>query len=369
MIELMNRVPTRWLAGCAEAVMRLPTPLLRLIAGRPIRIDGQQLALEAQVLMRLRTLTTHDLIGVTPQQARARLSRSSALVAGPTIQPVASRDLRIPAEHGHIPARLYSPARISDPSAALLFLHGGGFVMGSMDSHDNLCRFIAKHADVRVLSVDYRLAPEHPFPHGLGDAGTAFRYMLTHARGLGIDPDRIALGGDSAGGTLAAVTALLSARESGARPAFLLLFYPATDAIGQYQSKELFADGFLLTSKEITWFIDHYCPERERRSDIRVSPLRAGDLSGLPPTYLVTAGFDPLRDEGEEFGRRIAEAGVPIVIRRQEDLFHGFANILGAGSRCREAVFEAVGALRTGLAFRGTTSTNGPIPNTAVLTE
>lgn len=366
---MVDRIPVRWLAGVADALLRGPKPVLRLIAGRPIRIDGQQLALEAQVLMRLRSLSGDTLIGSSPQQARDRLRRYTALVAGPTIQPVAARDLRIPADHGSIPARLYTPASITKRSAALIFMHGGGFVVGSMDSHDNLCRFIAKHADVRVLSVDYRLAPEHPFPNGLGDACTAFQHTIAHAAELNIDPDRIALGGDSAGGSLAAVTALLAAREGGVRPAFLLLFYPATDAIGKHASKELFGDGFLLTADEITWFIDHYCPELAQRTDDRVSPLLADDLSGLPPTYLVTAGFDPLRDEGEAFGRRIAEAGVPIVIRRQEDLFHGFANVLGAGSRCREAVFEAVGALRTGLALRGTTSPNGHVPNARVLAD
>jgi acetyl esterase len=371
MTGLVERIPTRWLAAATSLILGLPTPILRAIAGKPIKIDGQQLALEAQTLMRLRNLVDHDLGKVSPSEARERLRKSSALVCGPTIQPVEVLDLRIDADHGGIPARMYTPEDAPDHSAVLIFFHGGGFVVGSMDSHDNLCRFLAKHAGLRVLSVDYRLAPEYPFPNGLGDATTAFRYAVVNAARLGIDPERIALGGDSAGASLAAVTAMLSARDDSTRPAFLLLFYPATDVTGHHLSKELFADGFLLTTAEITWFIDHYCPDQAQRTDERVSPLLADDLTGLPPTYLVTAGFDPLRDEGEAFGRRIAEAGVPIVIRRQADLFHGFANVLGAGRRCREAVFEAVGALRTGLALRGASAAQrGFVPNaTEILTE
>ncbi|WP_019813831.1 alpha/beta hydrolase [Saccharomonospora saliphila] len=337
-------------AAAARFLYALPRPLRRALAGRPIRLDGQELALDAQLLLRLQQLSGAALASGSVERARAALTRSRHLVSGPPIQPVHASELTISADHGDLPATLYTPEGLGEPSPALVFYHGGGWVVGDRDTHDNVARFLAKHARVRVLSVDYRLAPEHPFPAAQEDALAAFDYAVAKASDLGIDGDRIAVGGDSAGGNLAAVTAYAATRRAGPAPVFQLLLYPAVDATVRHRSRELFADGFFLTDEEMTWFIDHYAPDGVDRADPLLSPLRAEDLSGLPPAYLATAGFDPLRDEGEAYADRLREAGVPVALSRQPDLIHGYANFLGVGRRFTEATAEAAGALRVGVA-------------------
>ncbi|AXB45735.1 alpha/beta hydrolase [Amycolatopsis albispora] len=342
-------VQIRVQAAAAQVLYALPTPVKRLIAGRPIRMDGQELALDAQLLLRLQQLTGAELAGTSVERSRADLDVARHLVSGKPVQPVHTRELLIPAEAGEVPATLYTPEGLPEPSGLLVFFHGGGWVVGTRNSHDNTARFLAKHAGVRVLSVEYRLAPENPFPAAVDDALTAFDYAYAKAGELGADPARIAVGGDSAGGNLAAVTALVTTRRGGPAPAFQLLFYPGVDASTRRRSREIFGDGFFLTDAQMTWFIDHYAPEGVDRTDVRLSPLLADDLSGLPPAYLATAGFDPLRDEGEEYAKKLEAAGVPVALSRQEDLIHGYVNFLGVGRRFREATAEAAGALRLGL--------------------
>jgi acetyl esterase len=351
MPKLADSISTDFMAGALRFVFGLPAPLQRLIAGRPIHLDGQRLHPEAQLLLKLQQLSGEEWSTHSPAESRAALVRSSTMVSGPVIEGVTVRELTIPREGGEIPARLYTPEGLADGSPLLVFYHGGGWVTGDLDSHDNLCRFLAVEAGVRVLAVDYRLAPEHPFPAGVDDAATAFSYAVEHAEALGIDPNRIALGGDSAGGNLAVVTAHQASRSGGPAPVFLLLFYPALDASARRRSRELFGNGFFLTDAKMDWFLEQYAAQQESHRDPRLSPLLADDLNGLPPTYLATAGFDPLRDEGEAFAEKLAQAGVPVVLRRYEGLFHGYANILGVGGVFREAVSEAVGSLRTGLAL------------------
>jgi acetyl esterase len=347
MASLAQSVPVRWQAIVLRALFALPTPVRRLIAGRPVRLDGQTLDLDAQLLLKMQRLSGIELHGETERLARAAISGGRELVDGPRIEPVTTKDLVLPND---IPARLYRPGELPDGSPLLIFFHGGGFVIGDLDTHDQLCRFLARNAGVRVLSVGYRLAPEDPFPAAVEDCLTAFKWAAAEATALGADPKLIALGGDSAGGNLAAVTALQAASGS-PRPVFLLLIYPTVDATTRRRSRELFGNGYFLTDPGMDWFMERYVPDPATRSDPRVSPLLAEDLSGLPPTYIATAGFDPLRDEGELFARRIAEAGVPVVLRRHEGLFHGFASMTGLGHSFREATLEAASALRTGLAI------------------
>ncbi|TDD88516.1 alpha/beta hydrolase [Actinomadura darangshiensis] len=324
-----------------RGVFALPAPVKRLIVGNPVRRDGQELALDVQfLLLMMRLEGERRLAGGTVDAARRGLARGQAYLAKVPARPVKTRKV----DAGGVPARLYEPKGLKDGSPLLVFYHGGGWVIGDLDTHDGVCRYLAVHAEVRVLSVDYRLAPEHPYPAASEDALVAYEYAVANAAELGADPQAIAVGGDSAGGNLAAVVGVMAERT----PDFALLFYPATDMSVRRRSRELFGEGFYLTDDDMVWFSDRYCPE-ERRADPAVSPLLAEDLGGFPPTYLATAGFDPLRDEGEAFAERLKEAGVPVALRRQEDLLHGFANMWPLGGRFREAVSEAAGALRTGL--------------------
>ncbi len=351
MSTLMDKVPLPVQGLALHAVFALPQPLRRLIAGPPIRRDGLELALDAQLLLRMMALTNTELAGGTPVEARAHLEASKRLVAGPVLTGVRARDLGIPAGDDKIPARLYEPVTLPAGSPLLVYFHGGGWVIGSVDTHDTTCRYLARNAQVRVLSVGYRLAPEHHFPAAAEDALTAFKFAARNADSLGADSSAIAVGGDSAGANLAA-SVCIQATKNGSRPVFQLLFYPTTDSTTRRRSRDLFADGFFLTDDDMTWFVDHYCPDVEMRHDPRISVLLAEDLRGLPPAYVATAGFDPQRDEGNAFADRLREAGVPVVKRQHDDLIHGFVNFLNLGTRFREAVSEAAGALRTGLALR-----------------
>jgi acetyl esterase len=346
---MANPLRTRVEAAAAQLVYALPRPVRRLLAGRPIRLDGQELTLDAQLLLRLQQIAGASMSKDTPELAREMMTASQHLVSGKTIGPVGAREVTIPDENGGIPATLYTPEGLPQNSALLVFYHGGGWVIGTRASHDNTARFFAKYAGVRVLSVEYRLAPEHPFPAATDDAVAAFDYAYSKAKDLGADPERIAVGGDSAGGNLAAVAAQVTTRRGGPAPAFQLLLYPGVDASVRRRSRELFGNGFFLTDTDMTWFLNHYAPAGVDRTDPRLSPLLAKDLSGLPPAYIATAGFDPLRDEGEAYGEKLRDAGVPVAVSRQADLIHGYVNFLGIGHRFREATAEAAGALRLGL--------------------
>ena len=352
MANRLAMLPIPVQSAVVHGLFSLPRPILRLIAGRPIRRDDQELALEMQVLLRLMALARAEFgSGEDVADARRGHTEQAPIVQGPPVEPVATREIPVPGDGGPIRTRLYTPLGLTEGSPLLIFYHGGGFALCDLDTHDNVCRFLARESAVRVLSVDYRLAPEYPFPAGLRDCIAAFSYAAEHATELGIDPEAIALGGDSAGGNLSAVVAHRAALDGGMRPAFLLLLYPVVDFTRRTRSRELFGEGFFLTDAAMRRLQGYYLGI-DQLADPRASILLAEDLSGLPPTYLATAGFDPLRDEGAAFGRRLAEAGVPVTVHCQPDLIHGYANFLAVGPRPREAMAEAAGALRTGLALR-----------------
>ncbi|WP_410563662.1 alpha/beta hydrolase [Amycolatopsis sp. cmx-4-61] len=342
-------LPVRAQAAASQLAFWLPAPVRRAIAGRTVRIDGQELALDAQLLLRLQQIARAELVRGSVEQSRALLDQGRHLVSGKPIEPVSVREIAVPTPDGDLPATLYTPVGLPEPSPLLVFFHGGGWVVGTRSSHDNAVRFLAKHAGVRVLSIEYRLAPEFPFPAATEDALAAFEYAVAKASDLGADPARIAVGGDSAGGNLAAVTAQQAVRRGGPVPAFQLLIYPATDFARRYRSQDLFAENLFLTDVHMKWFEGHYVPKGTDPADPRLSPLHAADLSGLPPALVVTAGFDPLRDEGEAYAEKLREAGVEVALRRHEDLIHGFINFTGVGTRFREALAETAGALRQGL--------------------
>jgi acetyl esterase/lipase len=355
MSKALSRLPIGVQVATARAMFSLPEPARRLLAGPPVRIDGNELALDAQLLLRLARLTETGLSAGTVAEARRNVEDTSPVAAGSPVPRVRTRDLPIPTDGSPIPARLYTPEGLADGSPLLVYYHGGGFVVGSVDSHDNTCRLLAGAAEVRVLSVDYRRGPEDPFPAAPADAFVAFSYAARHAAELGADPAAIAVGGDSAGGNLAAGTSYQALHVGGPLPAFQLLFYPTVDWTRRTRSRDLFADGFFLTDDDIEWFRANYFADRNDYADPLASPLLAEDLRGMPPTYLATAGFDPLRDEGAAYAQRLREAGVPVAYHCHTDLIHGFVNFIGIGRRFREAVVEAAGALRTGLVLRSRT--------------
>jgi acetyl esterase len=340
-----------------KRVCGLPPRVQRRLFGTPPTIEGQTLASDVHVLLRMAALADSEsfLGGMSVEEARAS-ARVEAEVASsqPPIPMARVEAIEIPGQAGPIAARFYVPngPAVGAPAPLVLYFHGGGWVIGDLDTHDGVCRFLASAAGTTVLSIDYRLAPEHPFPAAVEDAWAGFAWAVVNAGKLGVDPTRIAVAGDSAGGNLAAVVSLLARAGGGAMPAMQLLLYPPTDSAGDLPSRRLFAEGFLLTKGDMDAFESHYLPPGSDHTDPRVSVLLVGDLTGLPPAYVATAGFDPLRDEGEAYALRMREAGVQVALRRHPGLVHSFANQTAISRTARAAMLEAAGALRMGLAAR-----------------
>jgi acetyl esterase len=264
---------------------------------------------------------------VSPAEAR-ELYLKGRFVTNPEPPELASvKEIAIPGPGGAIPARVYTPKtlRRNDGMApCLVFFHGGGWVIGDLDSHDVVCRKLADEGELIVVSVDYRLAPEHKFPAAVDDAIAATRWIAEHAKQHGIDPSRLMVGGDSAGGNLAAVVAIAARDGNGPAIAGQLLIYPATDFTMAHPSHSEPETSILLTHSVILWFRDHYLNGAADVHDWRASPARARTLIGLPPAYVLTAGADPLRDEGDEYAHRLTEAGVAVTYRHFPGQFHGF---------------------------------------------
>ena len=237
-----------------------------------------------------------------------------------------AKPLSIPAPHGAIPARIYTPKALRKTNGlapCLVFYHGGGWVIGDLESHDVVCRKLAHEGEMIVIAIDYRLAPEHKFPAAVDDAMTAVKWIAANAKQLGIDASRLTVGGDSAGGNLAAVTAIAARDGDGPKLAGQLLIYPGTDLAMKHPSHSEPETSILLTHSVIKWFCNHYLGDADI-NDWRVSPLRAKTLAGLPPAYVITAGGDPLRDEGDDYARRLKEAGVAVTYKHFAGQFHGF---------------------------------------------
>ena len=333
----------------ARAMSALPPKAqVKLSRKPPVRVDG--LTLDPEVQLSLAMMERQGLVALETlpvDQVREITRAQGLLYGGPGVEVGSVRDITIDGADGPLAARHYVPDEDGGPHPLLVYYHGGGWVICDLDTHDALCRLICKHAGVQVLAVDYRLAPEHPFPAGLDDARAALRWAQENAESLGADPERIAVGGDSAGGNLATVVCQLAARDGGPAPAFQLLIYPATDSVEVSRSRELFAEGFFLTKSLMEWFAAQYVGSQEvDPADPRISPLRADDLSGLAPAFIVTAGFDPLRDEGEAYAEALRAAGTPVVLRRFAGEIHGFVNAVGVSRIGRDAVIELAGTTR-----------------------
>ncbi|HXQ89652.1 MAG TPA: alpha/beta hydrolase [Solirubrobacterales bacterium] len=336
-----------------KIVCGLPPRALRLLFGRPVEIEGQRLAPDIQALLGMARLAGAESFteGVPVETARRnRLLEAEVVAERPRPEMARVEALEVDGPAGPLAARLYAPHGAAEPGPLLVYFHGGGWVIGDLDTHDGPCRFLAANSGARVLAIDYRLAPEHPFPAAAEDAHAAYAWARANAERVGADPARIAVGGDSAGANLAAVASLL-ARDAGLPPpAMQLLIYPVILADEEMPSRHAFGEGFLLSRPDMDFFEGHYLPAGTDRGDPRVSVLRAADLSGLPPTHLAIAGFDPLRDEGLAFAKRLEEAGVPVSLRLHPGLVHTFANLTAICPSARQAMLEAVGALRMGLA-------------------
>ncbi len=274
-----------------------------------------------------------------PQSRQEMLKQTQALGPGEPVAKVA--DASLPGPAGDIPIRIYQPAA-SAPSPAIVYFHGGGFVIGDIETHDGMCRMIANAAGATVISVDYRLAPEHKFPAAAEDAYAATCEVVRRADRLGIDPERIAVGGDSAGGNLAAVVALMARDRNGPKLAMQVLLYPVTDASVDTRSYHEYAQGYMLTRAGMAWFWNHYLADPAEGEQAYASPLRAGDLSRLPPALVITAECDPLCDEGDAYARRLEEAGVPVIATRYPGMIHGFIRRAGLLTQGRKAL-EQIG--------------------------
>lgn len=337
----------------ARGVMRLPSPLLSRAAGSPVVVDGKRLDHEMQLLLRLAKLEGPAVEEVSVSRGR-HILRTSAQMAGGTPPIGAVTDRFVDGPGGtRLGLRFYTPRDLAGASPALVFFHGGGWIYGDLESHDALCRHLAESAQVRVVAVDYRLAPEAQFPAAVDDAWAAWEWVRDSASGLGIDPTRIAVGGDSAGGNLAAVVAQRAAREAGEggaaqQPAFQLLIYPATDFSERSPSRHTFGEGFYLTTGFMDKAEENYLAGDEDRTDPRLSPLH-GDVSGVAPAYVVTAGFDPLLDEGRAYAEKLRAAGVPVEYQCEEGLIHGFANMVSFGRSAPAAIARIASALHRGL--------------------
>jgi acetyl esterase len=354
----LPRLPSRAEHLLLKRVCGLSPRTQRLLFGPPPSVDGQTLASDIHALIKLaeRAGDTSFTGGLSPAEARVHNRRgAAATTAHPPLPMARVEAVTVPGQGGPIPARFYVPGGLPDgePMPLLVFFHGGGWVIGDLETHDGVCRFLAAAAGLAVLSLDYRLAPEHPFPAAVEDAWAGFAWASANAAQLGVDPARIGVGGDSAGGNMAAVVSLLAKAAAGPTPAMQLLIYPPTDSAGDLPSRYLFRDGFMLTKGDMDSFERHYLPPGTDAADPRVSILLAPDLSGLPPAYVAIAGFDPLRDEGEAYALRMREAGVQVALRRHPGLIHGFANMTAFSRSSRGAMLEVAGALRLGLAPRG----------------
>jgi len=300
------------------------------------------------------------LAGVPPlreigaQEARRRYAATAAELFGPTDAVGSVVDQAIP---GPVRTRVYQPPGPEAGHPVFVYYHGGGWVLGDLDTHDGVCRALCARTPCVVVAVDYRRAPEHRFPAALDDAWAATAWVAEHAASVGGDPARIAVGGDSAGGALAAAVTF-RARALGLPLAFQLLVYPITDAALGTRSYEENATGYGLTRENMAWFWEQYLGPDADPFDPEVSPLRQGDLSGLPPACVVTVEFDPLRDEGEAYAARLEAAGVPVVLSRHEGLIHGVLGRPGAIPRGRELLDEGAAALRGALVAAGAQSSS-----------
>ena len=344
--ERVQRALTLGIGAAPDAVAR------RIVAApartwRGATLDPRIAALMAMAERRGQSFRPD--IGVAAMRSGyARMNRICGL--GPGANDVHQRDVAIETDDGTIAGRLYLPRGAALPLPLLVYFHGGGFVIGDVPSYDHLGRFFARTGKLAVLSVEYRLGPEHRYPRAHEDGFAALAWAQRNAALLGADPARIAIGGDSAGGNLAASVAAFAAERGIAPPAFQLLIYPSVDpGAGDYASRREFSGGLPLTTATTAWFASHYEPAHPGQARPLLSPLRKPSLAGAPPAYLLAAGFDPLVDEGRAYADRLQAEGVPVVYDLRPTLSHCFPNLAGAVPAGRRATRDAIVATAAAL--------------------
>ncbi|MGH8679837.1 MAG: alpha/beta hydrolase [Burkholderiales bacterium] len=291
---------------------------------------------------------------LTPDQAREQyLLRVDKLKVREPIH--RSEDRRISGPGSHIPIRIYRPrdANAGEKLPVLVWYHGGGFVTGNLDTHDSVCRMLANQAHCIVVAADYRLAPEHKFPAAVEDCEAVLKWVALHAVEIDADSRRIAIGGDSAGANLATVVAILARDAGHPKLVFQVLIYPAVAPEPETASHYKFAEGYVLTRRTVTWFYQHYLRSKRDTSDFRFAPLVADDLANLPPALVLVAGYDPLRDEGVEYARRLIESGNRVRLSNYEGMIHGFYLMGGVVDAARQAVAESAELLSAAFAAAG----------------
>jgi len=292
---------------------------------------------KAAVFLKLFEMTAGDkTIGEVPVEELRAWYNGQTKSAGIEVESVEDRD--IPGPRGRIPIRIYG-AEGTGKRPVIVYYHGGGWAIGNIDTHDNVTRYLANASGGIVVSVDYGLAPENPFPAAVDDAYAALEWVSENAESLGGDPSRIAVAGDSAGGNLSAVVSLRARDRNGPKILCQGLIYPATNLSAlDTQSHKDFSEGFFLTNQALEWFRSQYVPKPAVRTDPYVSPLLAKDLRNLPPAVVITAQFDPLRDEGEAYAEKLRQAGVPVELVRYDGMLHGFISFVGLMDQAAEAL-------------------------------
>ena len=335
-----------------RTLLSLPAPMLRLMAGGGVVYQGGRTLDPRLQYLAAQARGAQPLTAFSPQEARVGSTLSLAVMTGDLEPGVRVEALEIPGPGGAIPARLYRPDAQDSQAPLMVFGHFGGGVIGDLETCHAFCSILAKTARGPVLSVDYRLAPEHRFPAGLEDMLAAYRWGRDNAERFGAPLAQAAIGGDSMGGNFAAVVCQELKKAGEPQPTLQLLIYPWVDVACESASMTTYGDAFPLTRATLDWFAGHYMGPGDSPADPRLSPLRAADLSGLAPAVVVTAGFDPLLDQGEAYARRLKEAGVPVIYRCYDNLAHGFTAMTGAAPAADAACREIAGLVREGFEGR-----------------
>ena len=309
-------------------IMKLPNFILLWLSGKKqITIGNRSLLPAFQLICVQNEKLGLDLSQLSPGDFRSTYNAQNILSIG--LNHITATNHSVEVEGDSIQVREYSSKRVEDHAASLVYFHGGGWVIGNIDTHDNVCRYLCERLNIKIFSVDYRLSPEFKFPTPLNDCLSAYEWVINNNENLSIDPQKVSVGGDSAGGNLAASLCLIRKSEGKPLPQAQLLIYPVTDLrfLTNSIQKEC-SDGFLLTKGMMEWFAGHYLDSEGLRDDARVSPLLAENVDGLPPTVVVTAGFDPLRDEGEAYSDKLKKANNEVTYIEFPKYIHGFFNML-----------------------------------------